>query len=69
MDPDGLSDESLALLTDAVKKGVKVHSANIMVMFFGKKFVGHGKSEGELGVESANKAPRTTSTDRSLHLR
>ena len=56
VDPDGLSDESIALLKDAVAKGVKVHSANIMVMFFGKKFVGHGKSEGELGVESANKA-------------
>ena len=56
VDPDGLSDESQALLADAVKKGVKVHSANIMVMFFGKKFVGKGKSEGELGIESANKA-------------
>jgi hypothetical protein len=56
VDPDGLSDESQALLADAVKKGVKVHSANIMVMFFGKKFVSKGKSEGELGIESANKA-------------
>ncbi|HEY3932305.1 MAG TPA: hypothetical protein VGM58_08035 [Verrucomicrobiae bacterium] len=56
VDPDGLSDESQALLADAVKKGVKVHSANIMVMFFGKKFVGKGKSEGQLGIDSANKA-------------
>ncbi|HSY74673.1 MAG TPA: hypothetical protein VK810_04320 [Dongiaceae bacterium] len=56
VDPDGLSEESQALLTDAVKKGVKVHSANIMVMYFGKKFVGKGKSEGELGIESANAA-------------
>jgi hypothetical protein len=56
VDPDGLSQESQALLADAVQKGVKVHSANIMVMFFGKKFVGKGKSEGELGIESANKA-------------
>jgi hypothetical protein len=56
VDPDGLSKESQALLADAVKKGVRVHSANIMVMFFGKKFIGKGKSEGELGVESANKA-------------
>jgi chitinase len=56
VDPDGISEESQALLTDAVKKGVKVHSANLMVMFFGKKFVGKGKSEGELGIESAVKA-------------
>ena len=56
VDPDGLSDASLALLSDAVKKGVKVHSANIMVMFFGKKFTHKGKSEGELGIDSANKA-------------
>jgi hypothetical protein len=56
VDPDGVSDASLALLADAKAKGVKVHSANIMVMFFGKKFVGKGKSEGELGVESANAA-------------
>jgi chitinase len=56
VDPDGLSDASLALLKDAVKKGMKVHSANLMVMFFGQKFIHKGKSEGELGVESANKA-------------
>lgn len=56
VDPNGLSKESLALLADAKTKGVKVHSANLMVMYFGKKFVGKGKSEGELGVESANAA-------------
>jgi chitinase len=56
VDPDGISDASLALLADAKAKGVKVHSANIMVMFFGKKFVGKGKTEGELGIESANVA-------------
>jgi len=56
VDPDGLSDASLALLGDAVKSGVKVHSANLMVMFFGEKFIHKGKSEGELGVDSANQA-------------
>ncbi|MDB6017068.1 MAG: Chitinase [Pedosphaera sp.] len=55
VDPDGISDASQAILTDAAKKGVKVHSANIMVMYFGKKFINKGKSEGELGVDSANK--------------
>jgi hypothetical protein len=56
VDPDGLSPESQALLADAKAKGVKVHSANIMVMYFGKKFINKGRSEGELEVESANSA-------------
>jgi len=56
VDPDGISDASQALLADAAAKGVKVHSANLMVMFFGKQFINKGKSEGELGTDSANKA-------------
>jgi len=56
VDPNGLSEASRDLLADAVKKSVKVHSANIMVMYFGKDFINKGKSEGELGVESANAA-------------
>jgi hypothetical protein len=56
VDPDGISGASRALLADAKAKGVKVHSANIMVMFFGKKFINKGKSEGELGIESAKTA-------------
>ncbi len=53
VDPNGLSEASLALIADAVKKGVKVHSVNLMVMFFGRKFINKGKSEGQLGVDSA----------------
>ncbi|HWD93649.1 MAG TPA: hypothetical protein VG938_15005 [Verrucomicrobiae bacterium] len=56
VNPDGISDASRALLADAKTKGVKVHSADLMVMYFGKQFVGKGKSEGELGIESANAA-------------
>ena len=56
VDPNGVSEASRALLADAITKGVKVHSANIMVMYFGKQFIHKGKSEGELGVESANAA-------------
>ncbi len=56
VDPDGISRASQGLLADAKAKGVKVHSANIMVMYFGKRFVGKGKSEGQLGIESANTA-------------
>jgi hypothetical protein len=56
VDPNGLSEQSLELLRDAKAKGVKIHSVNLMVMVFGKEFVGKGKSEGELGIESANVA-------------
>ena len=56
VDPDGIRPASEALLADAKAKGVKVHSANLMVMYFGKKFVNKGKSEGELGIDSVNKA-------------
>ncbi|MEO8428881.1 MAG: hypothetical protein ABI651_17435 [Verrucomicrobiota bacterium] len=53
VNPDGISEASLALLADAKAKGLNVHSANIMVMYFGKKFINKGKSEGELGIDSA----------------
>jgi chitinase len=56
VDPDGISEASRALLADAKAKGVQVHSANIMVMYFGKRFINKGKSEGELGIESAKAA-------------
>jgi hypothetical protein len=56
VDPNGISDASCALFADAKAKGVKVHSANIMVMFFGKKFINKGTPEGELGIKSANAA-------------
>jgi hypothetical protein len=56
VDPNGISEASQALLADAKAKGVKVHSANLMVMYFGKKFINKGKSEGQLGVDSANAA-------------
>ena len=56
VDPDGISAASQALLADAKAKGVKVHSANLMVMFFGKRFINKGKTEGQLGIDSANAA-------------
>lgn len=54
--PTGISESSQALLADAKAKGVSVHSADLMVMFFGQKFINKGKSEGELGIEAANSA-------------
>ncbi len=56
VDPNGLSESSRNLLADAAKKGVKVHSVDLMVMYFGTSFINKGKSEGQLGVDSANKA-------------
>jgi chitinase len=56
VDPKGISAASLALLADAKAKGVKVHSVNLMVMYFGKTFINKGKTEGELGIESAKAA-------------
>lgn len=56
VDPNGISGASRALLADAVAKGLNVYSANLMVMYFGKGFVGKGKTEGELGIESAKAA-------------
>lgn len=55
VNPNGLSPASLALLADAKAKGVKVHSADIMVMFFGRPFINQGQSEAELAIASANK--------------
>lgn len=56
VDPDGISDSAQGLLADAIAKGVKVYSANIMVMYFGDRFIHKGKSEGQLGIDSALKA-------------
>jgi hypothetical protein len=56
VDPKGLSQASQSLLADAKAKGVKVHSADIMVMYFGKEFINKGQSEAELAIASARKA-------------
>jgi len=56
VDPHGISEASQALLADAAKKGVRVHSANLMVMYFGKQYINKGKSEGQLGIDAASAA-------------
>jgi chitinase len=56
VDPDGISDQAQAMIADAIAKGAKVYSADLMVMYFGNRFVGKGKSEGQLCIESANRA-------------
>jgi len=56
VDPSGIDDASQKLLADARDKGVLVYAANIMVMYFGSDYLKSGKSEAELGIESAEKA-------------
>lgn len=55
VDPRGLSDESRNLLSDAVARGVKVHSANLMTMDFGKRF-SQGRKMSDVSIASALQA-------------
>jgi hypothetical protein len=55
VDPDGISDESQALLADAKAKRVKIHSANVMTMDFGAEF-SKGKKMSDVSIASALKA-------------
>lgn len=56
VNPDGISDASKGLLFDAKSKGLAVHSVDLMIMFFGREFIHKGKSEGQLGIDSAKAA-------------
>ena len=55
VDPDGIPRNSRELLADAVAKGVKVHSANVMTMDFGSHF-SNGKTMSDVSIASALKA-------------
>jgi hypothetical protein len=55
VDPNGISTESQSLLADAVLKGLKVHSANVMTMDFGSHF-SKGKKMSDVSIASALKA-------------
>jgi len=55
VDPDGISDESRQLLADAKARGVKIHSANVMTMDFGRHFSA-GKRMRDVAIASALKA-------------
>ncbi len=55
VDPDGISAESQNLLLDAVSKGVKIHSVNVMTMDFGAHF-SKGKEMSDVSIASALKA-------------
>ena len=55
VDPDGISVESQNLLADAVSRGVKIHSVNVMTMDFGAHF-SKGKKMSAVSIASALKA-------------
>ena len=55
VDPDGISAESQNLLADAVSRGVKIHSVNVMTMDFGAHF-SKGKKMSAVSIASAVKA-------------
>lgn len=55
VDPDGISVESQHLLADAVAKGVKIHSVNVMTMDFGAHF-SNGRKMSDVSIASALKA-------------
>lgn len=55
VDPNGLSKASQKLLADAKAKGVRVHSANLMVMDFGPRYSA-GKKMSDVAIASALKA-------------
>ncbi len=59
VDPNGLSRETRNMLKDAKAKGVKVHSANVMTMYFGPQFV-NGKKLADVCIASAKKAYEQT---------
>jgi hypothetical protein len=55
VDPNGISRESRGVLADAVSKGLKIHSANVMTMDFGAHF-SKGKKMSDVSIASALKA-------------
>ncbi len=55
VDPDGISDDSRSLLSDAKAQGVKVHSVNVMTMDFGAHF-SQGRKMSDVSIASAIKA-------------
>ncbi len=55
VDPDGIPDSALKMLADARAKGVKVYSANVMTMDYGRKF-SSGKKMSDVSIASALKA-------------
>lgn len=55
VDPKGISPESQNLLGDARARGVKVHSANVMTMDFGRRY-SKGRKMSDVSIASALKA-------------
>ena len=55
VDPDGIPSSALKMMKDARAQGVKIYSANVMTMDYGKHFSG-GKKMSDVSIASALKA-------------
>jgi hypothetical protein len=68
VDPNGVSEQSQKLLADAVARGVKVHSVDLMTMDFGKDF-SEGKKMADVCIASVEKAhEQTAKIDPSIQI-
>src|SRR5213075_3117926 len=66
--PDGISRHAQSLLADAKAKGVKIHSANIMVMDYGPRF-SKDKKMSDLAITCAQKThEQTAAIDPSISI-
>jgi hypothetical protein len=59
VNPTGMEDESLIMLKDAVSKGVKIESVNIMTMDYGAR-ISAGNKMGDLAISASNASHRQT---------
>lgn len=55
VDPDGLSEDSLSLLRDAQRRGLRVDAVNLMVMDYAARFVAGGQTMADLAMASAER--------------
>lgn len=55
VDPGGLSEDSLSLLRDARRRGVRVDAVNLMVMDYPAKFAAGGQTMAALAIASAER--------------
>lgn len=68
VDPNGMNEESVKMMSDAKSQGVKVHSANVMTMYFGPKF-NKKMNMIEMCTASADKAhEQTTAIDPAIQV-
>ena len=66
--PNGISDDSQHLLTDAKAQGVKVYSVNIMTMYFGKEWMQKQKMIGLCETSAVKAREQIQGIDSSVQI-